>query len=39
VEVGEGNAAALAVYRSAGFERLAGHALMALPLAPPLHER
>lgn len=39
VEVGEDNAPARAVYRSAGFEPLAGHAVMALPLAPPLHAR
>jgi GNAT superfamily N-acetyltransferase len=39
VEAGEDNAAALAVYRSAGFEPLAGRAVMALSLAPPLHER
>lgn len=38
VEVGD-DPVALAVYRSAGFAPLEGHALMALPLAPPLHER
>ena len=37
VEVGEDNAVARAVYRSAGFEPLPGHALMQLALAPPSH--
>jgi len=39
VEVGDDNAAALAVYRSTGFEPLAGHAVMALSLSSPLHQR
>jgi GNAT superfamily N-acetyltransferase len=38
VEVGEDNAVAQAVYRSAGFELLPGHAVMQLALAPPSHE-
>jgi GNAT superfamily N-acetyltransferase len=39
VELGADNAAARAVYLSAGFEALPGHVLMAAPLAPPPHER
>ena len=39
VEVGDDDQAALAVYRSAGFKPLGGRALMALRLAPPLHEQ
>jgi GNAT superfamily N-acetyltransferase len=38
VEVGEDNAVARAVYRSAGLELLPGHALMQAALAPPSHE-
>jgi ribosomal protein S18 acetylase RimI-like enzyme len=38
VEVAEHNAVAQAVYRSAGFELLPGHALMRLSLAEPSHE-
>jgi ribosomal protein S18 acetylase RimI-like enzyme len=37
VEVGVDNLAAQAVYRSAGFELLPDHTLMAAPLAPPAH--
>jgi len=37
VEVGAENAAARAVYRSAGFTELRDHRLMALPLAAPSH--
>ena len=39
VEVGVDNLVAQAVYRSAGFEALPDHGLMAAPLAPPAHER
>jgi GNAT superfamily N-acetyltransferase len=39
VEVGMDNLVAQAVYRSAGFEALPDHGLMAAPLAPPAHER
>ena len=39
VEVGVDNLAAQAVYRSAGFEALPDHGLMAAPLASPAHER
>jgi ribosomal protein S18 acetylase RimI-like enzyme len=38
VEVGVDNLVAQAVYRSAGFESLPGHEVMAAPLAPPAHE-
>ena len=38
VEVGVDNPVAQAVYRSAGFEPLSGHAVMAAPLAPPTHK-
>jgi ribosomal protein S18 acetylase RimI-like enzyme len=38
VEVGVDNARAQAVYRSAGFEPLRGHALMQVSLAPPLQQ-
>jgi ribosomal protein S18 acetylase RimI-like enzyme len=38
VEVGVDNLVAQAVYRSAGFEALPDHGLMAAPLAPPAHE-
>ena len=37
VEVGTGNVVARAVYRSAGFESLPDHGVMAAPLAPPTH--
>ena len=37
VEVGVNNLVAQAVYRSAGFESLLGHGVMAAPLAPPSH--
>jgi GNAT superfamily N-acetyltransferase len=37
VEVGADNPVAQAVYRTAGFERLAGHDLMQVALAPPSH--
>ena len=39
VEVGVDNLVAQAVYRSAGFEALPDHGVMAAPLAPPAHER
>jgi hypothetical protein len=39
VEVGVDNLAAQAVYRSAGFEALPGHGLMAVSLTPPVHDR
>jgi GNAT superfamily N-acetyltransferase len=39
VEVGSDNLVARAVYRSAGFEPLPGHGLMAAPLTPPAHDR
>jgi GNAT superfamily N-acetyltransferase len=39
VAVGVDNLAAQAVYRSAGFEALPDHGLMAAPLTPPAHER
>jgi GNAT superfamily N-acetyltransferase len=39
VEVGADNLAAQAVYRSAGFEALPGHGLMAVALTPPAHDR
>jgi GNAT superfamily N-acetyltransferase len=39
VEVGDDNLVAQTVYRSAGFEALPGHGLMAASLAPPAHER
>ena len=39
VEVGVDNLVAQAAYRSAGFEALPDHGLMAAPLAPPAHER
>ena len=38
VEVGVDNLAAQAVYRSAGFESLPDHGVMAAPLAPPSHK-
>jgi GNAT superfamily N-acetyltransferase len=37
VEVGVNNLVAQAVYRSAGFEPLHDHGVMAAPLAPPAH--
>jgi GNAT superfamily N-acetyltransferase len=37
VEVGADNLVARAVYRSAGFEWLPDHGVMAAPLAPPAH--
>jgi len=37
VEVGVNNVVAQAVYRSAGFEPLHDHRVMAAPLAPPSH--
>ncbi len=37
VEVGVNNLVAQAVYRSAGFEPLHDHGVMAAPLAPPTH--
>ena len=37
VEVGVNNLVAQAVYRSAGFEPLHDHGVMAAPLAPPSH--
>ncbi len=37
VEVGVNNLVAQAVYRSAGFEPLHDHGIMAAPLAPPSH--
>jgi GNAT superfamily N-acetyltransferase len=39
VEVGADNLVARAVYRSAGFEALPGHGLMAVSLTPPAHDR
>jgi GNAT superfamily N-acetyltransferase len=39
VEVGADNLVAQAVYRSAGFEALPGHGLMAVSLSSPAHER
>ena len=39
VEVGVDNLVAQAVYRSAGFEPLLDHTVMAAPMAPPAHRR
>ena len=38
VDVGRDNSVAQAVYSSAGFETLPGHALLQVSLAPPSHE-
>jgi hypothetical protein len=39
VEVDVDDLVAQAVYRSAGFDALRGHGLMAVSLAPPAHDR